>query len=407
MAAVAMADGGGKKPYVVAVAIQAINTGTFVVSKAAFDSGMYTYIFVFYRLAAATALLVPIALINCACRRSQSTTSTPAQAMSCRLLFKLFLCAFLGSAGLTLQALTKFVKKSCQEVGGFTSLLSSSLLQGKAEHLHPQVYHASLKQTSATVASAATNSMPVVTFLLALVLRMETIKLRRRSGLGKLAGVALCLAGVLVIAFYVGPSIRPLAHHPVFAHKTQSVGNGAWIRGTFLLILSCTTWSLWITLQVPLLIEYPNKLMATAMQCLFSALQSFVVAVVVEKDFTKWKLGLDIGLLAAFLGTGALMYLQAWCAEMSGPVFVVMWSPLAFIFTIFSSSFFLGEVVHLGSILGGILLVGGLYSVLWGKSNERKNMILPVMPEKSQGQGDGDGATTQEKHGETNLTSQV
>ncbi|XBJ21777.1 hypothetical protein VPH35_000274 [Triticum aestivum] len=273
------------------------------------------------------------------------------------------------------------------------------------------VYHASLKQTSPTVASAATNSMPVVTFLLALVLRMETIKFQRPSGLGKLAGVALCLAGVLVIAFYAGPSIRPLAHHPVFAQKTQNVGNGVWIRGTFLLILSCTTWSLWITLQVPLLKEYPNKLMATALQCMFGALQSFVVAVVVERDFTKWKLGLDIGLLAvlysAFLGTGALMYLQAWCAEMSGPVFVVMWSPLAFVFTIFSSSFFLGEVVHLGSILGGILLVGGLYSVLWGKSNERKNMILPVMPEKSQGQGDGDGATTQEKHRETNLTSQV
>ncbi|KAF6981792.1 hypothetical protein CFC21_000246 [Triticum aestivum] len=375
MAVVAMADGGGKKPYVVAVAIQVINTGTFVVSKAAFDSGMNTYIFVFYRLAAATAVLLPIAVIDCACRRSRSTTSTPAHTMSCRLIFKLFIYALLGNT--------------------FTL----------------NVYHASLKQTSPTVASAATNSMPVVTFLLALVLRMETIKFQRPSGLGKLAGVALCLAGVLVIAFYAGPSIRPLAHHPVFAQKTQNVGNGVWIRGTFLLILSCTTWSLWITLQVPLLKEYPNKLMATALQCMFGALQSFVVAVVVERDFTKWKLGLDIGLLAvlysAFLGTGALMYLQAWCAEMSGPVFVVMWSPLAFVFTIFSSSFFLGEVVHLGSILGGILLVGGLYSVLWGKSNERKNMILPVMPEKSQGQGDGDGATTQEKHRETNLTSQV
>jgi hypothetical protein len=51
-------------------------------------------------------------------------------------------------------------------------------------------------------------------------------------------------------------------------------------------------------MQVPLLKEYPNKLMATAMQCLFGALQSFVVAVVVERDFAKWKIGLDIGLLA-------------------------------------------------------------------------------------------------------------
>lgn len=138
--------------------------------------------------------------------------------------------------------------------------------------------------------------------------------------------------------------------------------------------------------------EYPNKLMATALQCLFGALQS-VVAVVVERDFTKWKLGLDIGLLAvlysAFLETGALMYLQAWCAEMRGPLFVAMWSPLALIFTIFCSSFFLGEAVHLGSILGGILLVGGLYSVLWGKNKEKENKITSVVPEESQVQGDG------------------
>ncbi|VAH12341.1 unnamed protein product [Triticum turgidum subsp. durum] len=287
-----------KKPYVVAVAIQAIYTGLFVVSKAAFDSGINTYVFIFYRLAAATALLIPIALIDSTCRRSRSTTATPAPALSCRLLFKLFLYALLGNT--------------------FTL----------------NMYNVSLKQTSATVGSAATNSMPVATFLLAVLLRMEA---------------------------------------------------------------------------VPLLKEYPKKLMATALQCLFGALQSFVVAVVVERDFTKWKLGLDIGLLAvlysAFLGTGALMYLQAWCAEMRGPVFVAMWSPLALIFTILCSSFFLGEAVHFGSIFGGILLVGGLYSVLWGKSKEKENNITSVVPEESQVQGDR--VAIQEKHEEGELTSQV
>ncbi|KAF6981784.1 hypothetical protein CFC21_000239 [Triticum aestivum] len=363
-----------KKPYVVAVAIQAIYTGLFVVSKAAFDSGINTNIFIFYRLAAATALLLPIALIDSICRRSRSTTATPAPALSCRLLFKLFLYALLGNT--------------------FTL----------------NVYNVSLKQTSATVGSAAINSMPVATFLLAVLLRMEAVKLRSRSGLGKLTGVALCLAGVLVIAFYDGPSIHPLAHNPVFAHKPNSVSSSAaWIKGTFLLILACATWSLWIVMQVPLLKEYPNKLMATALQCLFGALQSFLVAMVVERDFTKWKLGLDIGLLAvfysAFLGTGALMYLQAWCVEMRGPVFVATWSPLALIFTIFCSSFFLGEAIHLGSILGGILLVGGLYSVLWGKSKEKEINMALVVPEESQVQGDG--AAIQKKHEEAELTSQV
>jgi hypothetical protein len=127
---------------------------------------------------------------------------------------------------------------------------------------------------------------------------------------------------------------------------------------------------------------------------------------------------------------GVAYYLQAWCVEMKGPVFLAAWTPLCFIFTIFCSSFFLGEIVHLGryiylnsiiiglidvtlttmdenkhlshhhlhddlwwtyklnacnnndepsfscylsfygSIVGGIFLAGGLYSLLWGKSKE-------------------------------------
>uniref|UniRef100_A0A0A9H750 WAT1-related protein n=1 Tax=Arundo donax TaxID=35708 RepID=A0A0A9H750_ARUDO len=47
-----------------------------------------------------------------------------------------------------------------------------------------------------------------------------------------------------------------------------------------------------------------------------------------------------------------------------------MSNPLGLLLTIFCSSFFLGEIVHLGSLLGGALLVGGLYSVLWGKSKD-------------------------------------
>jgi drug/metabolite transporter (DMT)-like permease len=91
---------GGKTPYVVAVAIQVIYMGLFVVSKAAFDSGINTYVFIFYRLAAASAVLLPIALISN--HRSRLTTkATPEQTMSCRLLFKLFLYALLGYAHLS------------------------------------------------------------------------------------------------------------------------------------------------------------------------------------------------------------------------------------------------------------------------------------------------------------------
>ncbi|KAM0849225.1 hypothetical protein ACQ4PT_053858 [Festuca glaucescens] len=333
-----------KKPYVVAVIIQLIYTGMFVVSKAAFNQGMSTYVFIFYRQAAGSILLLPLALLHQ------------------RITFSL------------------------------------------------NLYHVSLKFTSATVAAATDNSLPAVTFFLALLLRMEVVHLKSPSGIVKLTGVALCIAGVLTIALYAGPFLNPLSHsHHQFAHRAPSrAQGGGWIKWTFLMVVANAAWSLWIVLQAALLREYPNKLLVTAVQCVFSALQSLVVAVVAGRDLSRWKLRLDVSLLAVaysvtnhdsetifkfcpliihcirmikqqncqgLMVMGVAYYLQAWCVEMKGPIFLAAWTPMCFVFTTLCSSFFLGETVSLGSVLGGILLVGGLYSLLWGKSNEREEEI--------------------------------
>jgi hypothetical protein len=125
--------------------------------------------------------------------------------------------------------------------------------------------------------------------------------------MAKAAGVALCLAGVLTIALYTGPSMSPVNHHRAFAAHQQHPhphadggggGKGTWIKGTFLMLLSNTTWSLWIVLQASLLKEYPNKLLSTLVQCALSTAQSFLLAVAVERDPAAWKLQLDVGLLA-------------------------------------------------------------------------------------------------------------
>ncbi|KAG8066897.1 hypothetical protein GUJ93_ZPchr0005g14811 [Zizania palustris] len=216
--------------------------------------------------------------------------------------------------------------------------------------------------------------------------RLEVIRVRSLSGVAKMAGVVLCLGGVLVIALYSGPAIRPLNHHRAFGGGGQeaaaaAAGTGSrarWMKGTFLMLLSNATWSLWIVLQASLLKEYPNKLLATLLQCLLSTLQSLLLAAAVERDPGAWRLHLDTGLLAVaysgFVVTGVSFYLQAWCIEKKGPVFLAMSNPLCFVFTILCSSLVLGEVVHLGSVVGGILLVGGLYSVLWGKSKEQADL---------------------------------
>ncbi|KAL6624419.1 hypothetical protein ACP70R_031740 [Stipagrostis hirtigluma subsp. patula] len=326
------------KPYVIVVIIQLIYTGMFVVSKAAFNHGMNTFVFIFYRQAAASILLLPVALLF---------ERKNLRSLSSGLLLRMFFYALIGS--------------------------TFSL----------NLYNVSMKFTSATVASATANSLPVITFCFALLLRMEVVNIKSSSGIAKLAGVSLCLAGVFFIAFYVGPGLSPIKNHHAFASDHASTPRNVtsrvtWIKGTFLMLLANMAWSLWIVLQAGLLKEYPNKMLVTMVQCVFSAIQSFVVAVVAERDFSMWKLRLDVSLLGivytGFVVTGVTYYLQAWCVEMKGPVFFAVWTPLSFVFTIFCSSFFLGEIVHLGSIIGGILLVGGLYSMLWGKGKETKIM---------------------------------
>ncbi|RLN41796.1 hypothetical protein C2845_PM01G35100 [Panicum miliaceum] len=321
------------KPYCAAVAIQLIYTGMFVVSKAAFNKGMSTYVFIFYRQAAGSLLLLPMAILQ---RKN-------ARPVSSRVLSKLFFCALIGIT------------------------------------LGVNLYHVSLRFTSATVASAADSSMPAVTFFLAVLLRMEDVRLRSRSRTAKLTGVALCLAGVLAIAFFTEPSISPVNHHRAFAShppgSKAAVPTGVWIEWTLLMVVANMCWAVWIVLQAAVLKEYPDKMVVTVAQCLFSTAQS-VVAVVAERDFSKWELPLDVSLLAVlysgFMVTGVSYYLQAWCIEMRGPMFFAAWTPLCFVFTIFRSSFFLRETVHLGSIVGGILLVGSLYSMLWGKIKESR-----------------------------------
>jgi drug/metabolite transporter (DMT)-like permease len=135
---------------------------------------------------------------------------------------------------------------------------------------------------------------------------MESVKVRSSSGVSKLVGVALCLAGASVIAFYAGPSLSPVnhTHHRAFGSSQASSraptrsSRGTWITGTFLMVLAMVTWSLWIIMQTALLKEYPNKMLVTTAQCVFSVAQSFVAAVVAERDFSKWKLRLDVSLLA-------------------------------------------------------------------------------------------------------------
>ncbi|KAF8669098.1 hypothetical protein HU200_051422 [Digitaria exilis] len=355
---------GNGKVYATVVLIRLIYAGMHILTKASFNEGTSTTVFVFYRHAVAAIFLLPFALVQIRKR--------PAPPLNFKLTVKIFAHAFYGMAGTI------------------------------------NLYCIGLKYASATSSSAIFNIVPVVAFILAVMFRMETLKLRSVHGIAKASGILLCVGGVVVLALYQGPELKSMNHHQLLQHHANAAAHAfskkEWALGIFLMTTSVVIWSFWTVKQGPLLLQYPSKLLNTTLQCVFASVQSFVVALVLERDFSRWKLAGAVS-LAGVLFTGIVVaaisyYLQIWVIEKKGPVFLSMSMPLSLVFTMAIASFLLGEDVSLGSIVGSVLLVAGLYNVLWGKSREDKQAA-----DRRDGGGDGDvernAAAVQPADGET------
>ncbi|XP_033128200.1 WAT1-related protein At5g64700 isoform X2 [Brassica rapa] len=323
-----------KKPYMMVTMIQLIYAFMFLISKAVLDGGMNTFVFVFYRQAFATMFLAPLAFFF-----------ERAPPLSFVTFIKIFMLSLFG-------------------------VTLSLNLNGIA-----------LSYTSATLAAATTASLPAITFFLALFLGMETLTVKSIQGTAKLVGITVCMGGVITLALYKGPLLKlPLCLH-LYHHQNipghVSGGSTSWLKGCVLMVTSNILWGLWLVLQGRMLKVYPSKLYFTTLHCLLSSIQSFVIAIAVERDISAWKLGWNLRLVAViycgFIVTGVAYYLQSWVIEKRGPVFLSMFTPLSLFFTILSSAVLLCEIISLGSILGGLLLITGLYCVLWGKNREEKN----------------------------------
>ncbi|XP_028181442.1 WAT1-related protein At1g68170-like [Glycine soja] len=106
------------------------------------------------------------------------------------------------------------------------------------------------------------------------------------------------------------------------------------------------------------------------------AIQATIFALCIEKDWSQWKLGWNIRLLtSAFSGivvSGLVLIVTAWCVRLRGPLYALVFSPLSLVIVAIFASMMLDENLYVGSVIGGVLIVCGLYMVLWGKSKEMK-----------------------------------
>ncbi|XP_057435007.1 protein WALLS ARE THIN 1-like [Lotus japonicus] len=327
------------------LALQFGYAGFHVVSRAALNMGISKLVFPVYRNIIALLLLLPFAYF---------LEKKERPAITLNFLFQFFLLALVGITA------------------------------------NQGFYLLGLDNTSPTFASAIQNSVPAITFLMAAILRIEQVRLNRKDGIAKVAGTVFCVIGASVITLYKGPTIYspvPPLNSIITPHpQTQLLGsvslslgdaNGKnWTLGCLYLIGHCLSWSGWLVLQAPILKKYPARLSVTSYTCFFGLIQFLVIALIVERDAQAWIFhsGGEVFtiLYAGVVASGIAFAVQIWCIDRGGPVFVAVYQPVQTLVVAIMASLALGEEFYLGGIIGAILIVVGLYLVLWGKNAERK-----------------------------------
>ncbi|KAG8370396.1 hypothetical protein BUALT_Bualt14G0112600 [Buddleja alternifolia] len=242
------------------------------------------------------------------------------------------------------------------------------------------MYFTSLEYTSPTLLACMVNTIASLTFILAVILRMEIVNIRSPRGIAKVLGTGVSLAGVMTMTLYKGPALKNIGHALVHIGGGSSVIHEHWLKGSLLTIASCVTWSIWYIMQAYTLKRYPAQLSLATWMNFVGAVQSAVFTVIVEHRKAAWTIGFNIDLWSTLYGgvviSGIITFIQLWCTEAKGPVFVTMFNPLSTLLVAILSYFALGEKLYIGSILGGVIVIMGLYLLLWGKEHDEAQIKL-------------------------------
>ncbi|KAL3634769.1 hypothetical protein CASFOL_021823 [Castilleja foliolosa] len=318
------------KPYLAMLSLQFGYAGMYIITLISFKRGFSHWIFVVYRHAFATLLFAPFAYFLEKKVRPKMTKS---------IFFKIAVLAFLEPV------------------------------------LDQNLYGVGIQYTSATFAAASVNILPAITFIMAVICRMEKVNLKKIPSLAKVIGTLITVTGAMLMTLYKGPVLGIFpggANHAAAA----STADQHWVSGTIMMLSCIVGWAAFFILQNKTLNEYPAPLSLTSLICVMGTFEGGVVAVIMERRKSAWIIGFDSRLLACVYSgivcSGIAYYLQSIVNKIKGPVFVTAFSPLSMIITAILGALILDEQIHLGSLIGAAIIVFGLYSVVWGKSKENK-----------------------------------
>ncbi|XP_058745207.1 WAT1-related protein At4g30420-like [Vicia villosa] len=241
--------------------------------------------------------------------------------------------------------------------------------------LFQNLYFEGLYLSSSSVASAISNLLPAITFVIAAFVGMEKLNIRSLRTIAKILGTVICVSGAVSIALLKGPKLLNAENMPsksIIGLSLKSDDN--WLLGCLFLLGSIVAWLIFLILQVPAYESHPNYISLSAWTCLMATLQSAIVTLFIEQDLNAWKITsiLELGssLYAGIMGSAVTFCLQAWCISKRGPHFFAMFIPVFTIICTVLAALLLHEEIYFGSLIGAIGVIIGLSIVLWGKAED-------------------------------------
>ncbi|KAA3486352.1 WAT1-related protein [Gossypium australe] len=326
-------------PFLANVLLQVGYAGMNITSKLALESGMKPLILVAYRQIFATLAIAPFAFFLE--RKTRPKLTMP-------ILFQIFLCSLTGATA------------------------------------NQVFYFVGLQNTTATIACALNNVLPAATFLLAAICRQEAVGIKKASGQAKVIGTLVCVGGAMLLSFYhghiigIGESSIHWNYANKMANSSPSSSGSNFFLGPFLVMASAVAWALWFIIQGQTSKSFPAPYTSTTLMCFMASIECTIIGIFSDPKPSAWSLSSSMRLIASLYAgiicNAVAFCVMSWCIQKRGPLYVSVFSPLLLVIVAILSWALLREKLYVGTVVGSLLIVGGLYAVLWGKDKEMKQM---------------------------------
>ncbi|KAJ6775625.1 WAT1-RELATED PROTEIN [Salix purpurea] len=212
----------------------------------------------------------------------------------------------------------------------------------------------------------------------------ESVGIKKTSGQAKLLGTVVCVGGAMLLSFYHGHIIN-IGESSIHWNYADSTGNSSTdkksnlVLGSLFIMASAVSWAIWFTVQAKVSLKFPAPYTCTLLMCFMGSIECVVIGIGANHKVSEWSLrspGRLVAALYAGIVCSALAFsLTSWSIQRKGALYVSVFSPLLLVIVAALSWALLHEKIYVGTAVGSILIVAGLYAVLWGKDKELKEEI--------------------------------